>query len=113
MTGVVARPEGRVRRRPSLWEGPPTIGGGLGGLFAAAFGTLWTIGAASAGAPWFFCAFGVVFVCVGLAGAARNFSGAGVAASEPPPTTAGPVCPRCGKTARRGSAYCPTCGSRL
>ena len=35
-----------------------------GGIFTMVFGTIWTIGAASIGAPWFFCLFGVCFIAI-------------------------------------------------
>ena len=35
-----------------------------GGIFAMIFGFIWTIAAASIGAPWFFCLFGVCFIAI-------------------------------------------------
>ena len=50
---------------------PSPTGAMAGGGFAAVFGVLWTIFAISMGAPWFFAAFGVVFVVVALRGGIR------------------------------------------
>ena len=44
----------------------PSAMGAVGSLFAAVFGIIWTIAAASLGAPVFFCLFGVVFVILGI-----------------------------------------------
>ncbi|MBC2593427.1 zinc-ribbon domain-containing protein [Ruficoccus amylovorans] len=51
----------------------PSLMGGVGGIVAAVFGIIWTIGAASMGAPVFFTAFGAVFVLAALGMAAYNF----------------------------------------
>lgn len=50
--------------------------GGLGSLFAAVFGVIWTIAAANMGAPPIFLAFGVVFVVFGVIQAVYNFKNA-------------------------------------
>ena len=47
--------------------------GGIGGIAVAVFGVIWTVGAASMGAPGFFVLFGVVFVVMAIAGIAYNF----------------------------------------
>jgi hypothetical protein len=51
----------------------PSAMGGIGGLVAAAFGVVWTVGALSMGAPAFFALFGVGFILLALGGAAYNF----------------------------------------
>ena len=43
---------GRVRSAQSV----------AGGIFAMVFGVIWTVGAASIGAPWFFSLFGLLFI---------------------------------------------------
>ena len=35
-----------------------------GGIFGMVFSIIWTVGAASIGAPWFFCLFGVCFIAM-------------------------------------------------
>ena len=40
----------------------PSMMNGLGSLFVSVFGVIWTIAAASMGAPWFFPLFGICFV---------------------------------------------------
>jgi xanthosine utilization system XapX-like protein len=47
--------------------------GGIGGIVAAVFGVIWTVGALSIGAPPFFALFGLVFVGMAIAGAVYNF----------------------------------------
>jgi hypothetical protein len=51
----------------------PSLMGGIGGIFAAIFGVIWTIGAMSMGAPPFFALFGIVFVLAAVSGAVYNF----------------------------------------
>lgn len=50
----------------------PSAMGAIGGIFAAVFGVIWTIGAASMGAPGFFVLFGVMFVVMAIVGVAYN-----------------------------------------
>jgi len=40
----------------------PSLMGGVGAIGAAIFGVIWTIGAATMGAPGFFALFGVIFI---------------------------------------------------
>lgn len=54
----------------------PSLMGGIGGIFMAIFGIIWTIGAASMGAPPFFALFGVVFVIMAIAGVVYNLHNA-------------------------------------
>jgi len=51
----------------------PSFGGAIGGVVAAVFGVFWTVSASNMGAPGFFVLFGVVFVLMGLGGAAYHF----------------------------------------
>jgi len=50
----------------------PSIMGAIGGVVAAVFAVIWTVGAASKGAPGFFVLFGVVFVIMAIAGVIYN-----------------------------------------
>lgn len=54
----------------------PSAMGAFGAAAVSIFGVFWTIGAASAGAPGFFVAFGVVFVLLGIGQAVYNFQNA-------------------------------------
>ncbi len=51
----------------------PSLMSGVGGIFMAVFGLIWTIFALSAGAPPVFTAFGVVFILVSIVSAAFSF----------------------------------------
>lgn len=51
----------------------PSFLSGVGGIVAGVFGVIWTIMAGSIGAPWFFTAFGVVFILLAIGGAVYNF----------------------------------------
>ena len=55
----------------------PSKMAGFGSLFAAGFGVLWTLLAASSGAPVLFWLFGVLFVVWGVVQAVYNFRNAG------------------------------------
>ena len=52
---------------------PGRVSSVLGGVLIAGFGTVWTIGAAGMGAPFFFPLFGVIFVLVGIGMSAYSF----------------------------------------
>ena len=54
----------------------PSMMGALGGVFAAIFGVIWTVGALSMGAPCFFALFGVVFVVMALVSAVYSYHNA-------------------------------------
>ena len=54
----------------------PSMMGGIGSIFAAVFGLIWTCGAASMGAPGFFLLFGVVFIGIGVVNAVYSFKNA-------------------------------------
>ncbi len=50
----------------------PSLAGVFGGIIAALFGVIWTIGAASMGAPAIFPLFGVVFILAAIGGVIYN-----------------------------------------
>ena len=54
----------------------PSMMNGLGSLFVSVFGVIWTIAAASMGAPWFFPLFGICFVVYGIVITVYNFKNA-------------------------------------
>jgi len=54
----------------------PSMMGGFGAIIASIFGIFWTILAASAGAPFPFPLFGVLFVLVGVGQAVFHFKNA-------------------------------------
>ena len=105
----------------------PSMMGGIGSIFAAVFGLIWTCGAASMGAPGFFLLFGVVFIGIGVVNAVYSFKNAAgenrysaydiVDSSEEPD----PLDERFGRQAEEsapdvpsdGFAYCPYCGAKL
>ena len=122
-------------------RGPSAMGAACS-LIAAVFGVFWTIGAASMGAPVFFCLFGVVFVILGIVQAVYNFKNATGknrcssfdivdSTEEPDPwdqrfgeTPGSPAdraqpgdgvryCPYCGAEAGEGFAFCAKCGRKL
>jgi hypothetical protein len=57
-----------VKNKDGGTREPGGIGGLIASLFAAGFGVVWTIGASRIGAPGFFTAFGVIFICFALFG---------------------------------------------
>jgi hypothetical protein len=116
----------------------PSMMGGIGSLFCALFGVIWTVAAASMGAPFFFPLFGVGFVILGIVQAVYQFSNAGRknrfsafditdereepdplnqrfgGESEAPGAGGGAgFCPYCGARAEEGYAYCRSCGKKL
>ena len=54
----------------------PSAMGSIGSAFAAVFGILWTLAAASMGAPIFFVLFGVAFVVLGIVQALYHWKNA-------------------------------------
>lgn len=54
----------------------PSAMGGIGSIFAALFGVIWTMVAVSMGAPWFFALFGIMFIIMALVQAAYNLKNA-------------------------------------
>ena len=106
----------------------PSMMNGLGSLLAAGFGLVWTIGAASIGAPGFFLIFGALFILAGLISAGyyllnatqkNRFSIFDITEDneEPDPLNArlGTVryCPQCGARMRDGDLFCAQCGNKL
>ena len=119
----------------------PFMMGGVGSVFAALFGVVWTITAISSGAPVFFGLFGLFFIGMAIAQAIYNFKNASGKnryssfditedGEEPDPLdirfsdhgdkqdrqsdpAASSFCPYCGTPAREGYAYCRRCGKKL
>lgn len=54
----------------------PSMMGGFMGIFIAVFGVIWTLAAASMGAPFFFCLFGIMFVIIAIVNTIYNFKNA-------------------------------------
>ena len=54
----------------------PSAMGAMGSVIAVIFGIIWTIGAASMGAPPLFPLFGVLFIIMGVVQAVYNFKNA-------------------------------------
>lgn len=54
----------------------PSMMGAAGSICAALFGIIWTLAAASMGAPFFFPLFGLVFIGMGIVSAVYNFKNA-------------------------------------
>lgn len=118
----------------------PSAMGAIGSLVGVIFGVIWIGAAASAGAPSFFLAFGVLFVLLGIGQAIYNFKNATgenrfsefditEEGEEPDPlecrargtwepeeeSPGGGVCfcPYCGTKLGEGFAYCAKCGREL
>ena len=120
----------------------PSAMGGVGSAAAALFGVVWTLAAASMGAPIFFVLFGVVFILLGVAQAAYHFHNASgenrysefdivdsdeepdplaprrepeeTAAQETPRAFArSRFCPYCGAKADGDFEFCNQCGKKL
>lgn len=120
----------------------PSMMNGVASVFVGVFGVIWTIAAASMGAPWFFCLFGVIFVVLAIAQALynlhnatakRRFSAFDITGDgeEPDPfdhapewehhedTTAqtqgnaGSFCPYCGARTEADYRFCRKCGREL
>lgn len=54
----------------------PSILGAIGSVAAVLFGIVWTVAAASMGAPIFFPIFGLIFITIGIVQAVYNFKNA-------------------------------------
>ena len=121
----------------------PSMMGGIGSVAAVLFGMIWTYATVSAGAPFFFPLFGVVFIGVGIANAVYSFKNAtgdnrysafdivdsdeepdplnerfgGRTAPEPDGQPGEPgefaYCPYCGARLGEGFAFCGKCGKAL
>lgn len=119
----------------------PSMQGGMAYIFGAVFCVIWSIGAASMGAPAFFVLFGVIGVIMCLVSAGFHFYNATAKNrhsvmdiveddEEPDPLNAyfgaggeGHVpeeekeemgfCPYCGEKVKRSFVYCPKCGKNM
>lgn len=119
----------------------PSFMGGIGAVVAIVFGIIWTIAAASMGAPVFFPLFGVIFIIVGIVQAVYNFKNAtskqrysafditddreepdplnerfGNSYSEQPASAAdgdANFCPYCGAKVNPDHKYCKHCGKEI
>ena len=114
----------------------PSMMSGVGSVAGILFGIIWTIAAASMGAPVFFPLFGLVFIGIGVAQAVYHFRnaagerrysafdivddgeepdpldgrfGAHSAQADPDPG----YCPYCGAHAEEGYEFCRKCGKKL
>lgn len=119
-------------RGPSMLGGTVSILVGVGGV-------IWTISAASMGAPIFFTLFGVIFVIIAIVQAVYNFTNAtsknrysefditdGDEEPDPlnarfdapqpsalPTSESGGFCPYCGAAMQSDFAFCRKCGKAL
>ena len=107
----------------------PSKMAGFGSLFAAGFGVLWTLLAASSGAPVLFWLFGVLFVVWGVVQAVYNFRNAGQKnrysafditdeREEPDPLnerfgSPADETPQEDYDPNGGTNFCPYCGERI
>lgn len=105
--------------------------GGIGAVFVAFFGVIWTILAATMGAPGFFVLFGIGFIILAVIQGVYHFRNAmgqnrfsvfdiTETGEEPDPLekpqeqmkdTA--FCPSCGSAVKREDAYCRSCGKKF
>lgn len=113
----------------------PSFMGGINGIFGCIFAVIWTISAYKLGAPVFFCLFGIVFICLALAGTVYNFYNAKSKNrfssfditdhnEEPdilnsryinnnPSSSGSRFCPYCGAPAETDFEFCNKCGKKL
>lgn len=114
----------------------PSMMSGVGSVAGILFGIIWTIAAASMGAPVFFPLFGLVFIGIGVAQAVYHFRNAtgenrystfdivdGDEESDPLNQRFGAqkeaeagdpgYCPYCGARAEEGYEFCRKCGKKL
>lgn len=82
--------------------------GGFGAVVVGVIGVVWTIAAASMGAPWFFVAFGVVFVLCAIVGCVFHFYNAGAGDRVPFVEIESEELGRAGD-----ATYCTSCGTRI
>lgn len=116
--------------------------GGVGSIVAILFGIVWTITAASMGAPVFFPIFGVLFVVLGIVQAVYHFKNATGKnrysafditdeREEPDPLNSrfaddsrqeparserpatGNFCPYCGSPMQPDHIFCKQCGKKI
>ena len=120
----------------------PSLQGGIASILMGVVGVIWTIGAASIGAPSYFLLFGVVFVLFALVSAGFEFynvtaknrhsvvdivdeseerdplnayfgkGGEGYAPEEDDGDRKG-FCPYCGESVKSSYVYCPKCGKNI
>lgn len=104
-------------RGPSMMES-------AGAIAAAVFGVIWTVAAASMGAPWFMSAFGVIFIILAVVSAlynAHNATGKNRFSilditdenEEPDPLERISRTEEKTGTGRSGSRFCPFCGTAV
>lgn len=117
----------------------PSAMGAMGAVASVIFGVIWTVAAASMGAPVFFPLFGVLFILIGIAQAVYNFKNAtgenrfsvfditedgeepdpldrrvrDAARPETPPGGTCRFCPYCGAELGDGFVFCAKCGREL
>ena len=118
----------------------PSMLSGVGGIFVAIFGVIWTIGALSMGAPPFFAAFGIFFIAFAIIQAIYNFNNAtrknrfsilDITDNKEEPDDlnlkynpelsdtieeekdSASFCPYCGTVASSDFEYCAKCGKKL
>ena len=104
----------------------PSMMGGIGSLYAAIFGLLWTISALSMDAPPVFAVFGVAFILMALVSGAyhlhnatgkNRFSELDITeeGEEPDPLSQQEhhrFCPGCGQPLQADYDFCPSCGRK-
>ena len=104
-------------RGPSMMES-------AGAIAAAVFGVIWTVAAASMGAPWFMSTFGVIFIILAVVSAlynAHNATGKNRFSilditdenEEPDPLERISRTEEKTGTGRSGSRFCPFCGTAV
>ena len=119
----------------------PSMMGAVGAAFAVIFGIIWTLAAASMGAPFFFPLFGLVFIGMGVMSAVYNYKNAtgenrysaydivdereepdplnlrfgeqGDGSRGDPASGDFAFCPYCGMELSPDFTFCPRCGKQL
>ena len=116
----------------------PSMMSGIGGIAVAVIGVIWTVGAASMGAPWFMVLFGVVFIVLALVDVLYNLHNAtaknrmsafditedgeepdplqkafGTAEEKAGTGSGSKFCPYCGTPVRDSYEFCSNCGKKL
>lgn len=112
----------------------PSMMSAISSIFIGIFGVIWTVAAASMGAPGFFCLFGIFFVALAIGMAVYNFHNATAKrrfslfdvtedGEEPDPLdgmggrggdgAADAFCPACGAQTAADDRFCRKCGREL